>query len=831
MARRCSVLFLFATLLGCSSPKPIPLEVEYAGCGAVLLSGPLCVLDEERKLWLWAAAPGDAGLEIRVDGERIEASGKEIQHGQGFSLTLPAQAKRLDVLAENEEGEASWSLSLAEPRGPVRASSNLLVHVRNQLDPVRENVDLLRPHAARTALQAIRLHPKAPAESFFEVQYYRALLADAEGDFRSAMIDIQEAVRIAERTRQERYRWMAEQKLALLLLKLGRSEEAIRIFGRLSREPFAWDACETAQCLGNQAWTMLLARERGEDHEDPGPLLRQALATYETCKGINNENRVNILINMALAHLQEDRLQQAKDVLARARSLEPDPPVRLTLWWLHLEARIALREGRPREALLRFGQLGELASAAGSSDGRLRALLGKAQSLEALGDRPAALQTLRTAEALLDEESLQVPLHEGRETFIATRQAIVSLHLELLLDLERNAEALEVARHARTRLLRHLERSDSLAALPRERQADWESLVTEYQEKRAALEERARNDWKLPVDRRRREQAERKAETEAVKRLLDEAFLLLESPGKRTAGEPPPAAGELILAYHPLSRGWVGFAADGKEVGVHRFDLPSGLPPGELSRRLLLRFQDKIRKAERVRILPIGPLEKVDFHALPFDGDILMAGRPVVYGLDLAVSRSPARPSSREALVVADPRDDLPGTLEEAARVVEVLKSWDVEVLKSAEASATAVSDRLVRADLVHYSGHSSYSGFGGWESSLLLAESQLTLFDLLTLKRVPTWVVLSGCESGRSSTEVPVESLGLAHAFLLAGSRAVIASVRLADDRQVSGFFPELYRQWEREPDLSVAFQRAQLAWRRQAPAADWQGFRLFVP
>jgi hypothetical protein len=44
-----------------------------------------------------------------------------------------------------------------------------------------------------------------------------------------------------------------------------------------------------------------------------------------------------------------------------------------------------------------------------------------------------------------------------------------------------------------------------------------------------------------------------------------------------------------------------------------------------------------------------------------------------------------------------------------------------------------------------------------------------------------------------------------------------------------VPAFFAELYRQWVREPDLAVAVQRAQLAWRDRDPAADWASFRLF--
>ena len=53
----------------------------------------------------------------------------------------------------------------------------------------------------------------------------------------------------------------------------------------------------------------------------------------------------------------------------------------------------------------------------------------------------------------------------------------------------------------------------------------------------------------------------------------------------------------------------------------------------------------------------------------------------------------------------------------------------------------------------------------------------------------------------------------------------------RPADDRTVPAFFAELYRQWDRDPDLAVALQRAQLAWREKNARADWASFRLFEP
>ena len=820
--------------------------MEYAGCAAVLVPGPVCVLGPERELRLWVGAPPDARIEIQADGRRLDASGEPVRDGQRFSLPrLPPGAKTIAALVA---GRAPWSLSLADGAEMERllASQARQGASRNVLGEVDEKTLLVYGYirdrnlaTARETLADLQLPLEAPAESRYLAGYYRGLLAEKEGDYRSALAEIQEAVEIAERVKLDRERWLAEEKLALLLRGMGRSRDAAQLFERLRQKPHSADSCEDAQLLSNQAWATLLAREAGERFGDPTHLLEKALETYATCDRVTPEKRANILLNLALAHLQEGRLAQAKGLLAQARKLQLHPPLFQMLWRLDLEARIALREGRPAEALRWFEDLQELGLVTSSPDGRLRAAFGRARAQEALGDRSVALETLREAEALLDEQSLQIPLHEGRETFMATRQAVVSLHVELLLEQARTADALAVARHARSRMLRQLERTDRLASLTPEQRARWDRLLTDYQERRRVLENRAKEDWKLPADRLRHEQVARKAEAEAVNRLLDRAFLLLGNPGGGTAAAAPsPRPGELILAYHPLSDGWVGFAADGKTVMAHRFKLSPEIlsRPEELARRLLLPFRASIAKAERIRLLPTGTLESVDFHALPFDGDALLVRGPVVYGLDLPLSADPVQAPGRRALLVADPRDDLPGALAEARTVRAVLKSrsrpWITEELKNREASATAIRSRLAAADLLHYAGHGTFSGFGGWESGLLLAEeTQLTLGDLLALDRVPTWVVLSACDTGRASTETPVESLGLARAFLLAGSQAVVASTRPADDRALPRFFTELYRQWDREPDLAVALQRTQLSWRKRDPAADWNGFRLFEP
>jgi CHAT domain-containing protein len=191
------------------------------------------------------------------------------------------------------------------------------------------------------------------------------------------------------------------------------------------------------------------------------------------------------------------------------------------------------------------------------------------------------------------------------------------------------------------------------------------------------------------------------------------------------------------------------------------------------------------------------------------------------------------------ALLVSNPRSDLgylPAAQEEAAAIAAAIgawgSGWSLKRLDGAAASSAAVSAALPTADLFHFAGHGSFAGFAGWDSELPLADrSRLTLGDVLTLRRVPRWVVLSACDAGRSSQQAPVEGIGLAQAFLLAGSQAVIAATRPVADRAARDLLSDLYRGWRPGTDLASQLQRAELACHRRDPKADCASFRLLAP
>lgn len=857
---------------GCAPPPDLPLQVEYTGCTKVFLPGPVCVPRKEQRLGLWVDLPPEVPVEIRAGGRRLTSSPVAIQGGQRHIIEIPPETSEVEVRAATPRGEAIWSLAISPrrespgdatsrqarvalvERGDLdaaqtllaraiaahRAAGALLAEVDDTAILVWIHIQRRQFAAARQILSSLELPAGSPADAVYYRSYYRGLLAENTGDARSALADLEAAIRQVERVDGiEVLRWDAEQLLGRQLQALGRSREAALLYDRLRRAPpRTLRPCNWSEMLGNQAWALLLAGEAGQRLGDPVPLLAEARRVTESAAcPRSGERLLDNVLNLALAHLQTGRLSAARAALSEARSLERFAQPLQTLWGLELAARLDLAEGRPADALRLYDRLEEMAASVLSPDGLWRAAYGRARCHQALGRSVEALAALAEAEELLDAQSLEIPIQEGRETFAAQREGATKLYLELLLAAGRNAEALEVARHSRSRVLRQLARGDRLAHLTGPEQRRWDDALAEYWNRRAALEAGADDEWRLPADQLHRRREARAARYQEAERALDRAFAVLGEPAEH-ATLPALRPGEVVLAYHPLPHGWVGFAAEGRTVAVHRFELPESAlaRPEELTARLLAPFQARIERAWRLRILPYGILRTVDFHALPFRGDVLLATLPVAYGLDLGTPAPSLPAPERRALVVANPSEDLPAALLEADAVAAALRrgqpAWSTQILRGTEASAGEVRRSLAGADLLHYAGHGVFSGSGGWESVLPLAGgTRLTPGDLLAFRRVPRWVVLSGCDTGRSGADAPAEGLGLAHAFLLAGSREVIAATRPVGDRAAQGLLTELYRRWSPAPDLAALLRDAQLAWRRRDPAGDWQSFRLFEP
>lgn len=689
-------------------------------------------------------------------------------------------------------------------------------------------------------LETLTVDPMAPVESKFRAGFYNSILASRVGDYRSALEQLQETVELLKKVWRPDLRWKAEQALANLFQDLGRSPEASKLFERLQKESFPETPCDLGDFLTNRAWSWLQEREGGEESEDPAPMLKEAQAIYDGDATCSSQQRLNARLNLALAHQQAGRWREAGESLEQAGRLIRKANLREHLWWLDLQGRQAVAEGDPVRALSLYKELEDLAGRAQSFEGQFRAAFGRARVQRRLGHREEALQALAEADRLVDLEAWHVPAHEGRDTLVAQRKAATKLYLELLLDEGDREAAFNLARRARSRLLRQLTVRDRLAQLNSADRDRWEAALARYQEARGTIDQKISEEWQIPQNQRQPARDSLKRELDRAQENLDRAVANLGLPGTGGSGSlARPRPDEVLLVYHPLPKGWVGFAADERGIEVSRFDWSEDLTPEAQASLLLEPFHSALARAQSVRVLPYGPLLSVDFHVLPFEGEgePLLARHLVIYGLDLPVRPEPVPRGERIALLVADPGGDLPAARVEAKEVAKAIRAWGrdwtLETIDREDAQGGTVLKALPRASLFHYAGHGTFAGFAGWDSVLKLAGgTSLTLSDLRTLHQAPAWVVLSSCDAGRSSTEAPGEGIGLAHAFLLAGSQAVVAATSSVDDKISRDLVMELYGEWDGVEDLPHRFQRAQQACLQRHPAGDGcESFRLLEP
>lgn len=821
------------------------MEARFAGCAAVL-RGPVCLLGPERRLTVWVRQVPGVAFEVRAAGKALQAVVADVEGGRRFQVEVPPAATALDVVPRGARGrwtlplgeahalpvvvaakaqhakgetdaaiarlEAALSTVAAERRGEVLGQLGRLERRRGRLEAafahlraaIAANTSHGRVSAAvndgfalaffltNSALRlaearAVLTDSVAPLVSAYDegaaaLPYYLALVAAKTGDLRTALRQLREAVAATTAVGLFGVRRYAMQILAVHLQVVGRSEDALQTLDALGGEMARVEApCEKARILDNVAWVRLLGCEAARPRPCAIPL-----ATAERSTALCPAGAV-AWANLAHAQLLSGQLVDAHESIDTARATERlDDHTRV--WLDDLEGRVALARGDAARAQTLYTTLEGRGRAARTPDVVWRAVVGQARAHRAAGRTAEALDAYARAEHHLDDLAVALPLQDGRATFLGDRARATRDHVDALLRAGRVESAFAVARRARARAVRHLQRLDRLGRLTPEERRRWDAAISAY----------------------RRHARDAGSDPAAARQLLDDAFAVLaEAP--RNAALRAPAPGELWLAYHPLPEGWVAFAVlEGRVVAERVGELPDDLPA--LAKRLLEPFDTQLSVARRVRVLPYGRLRDVDFHALAWRGRPLVASLPVAYPLDLAVA--PVRPvPGRRAVVVSDPRGDLPGANREARAVSEALqaRSWTVTTLAGAEATSARLQQALAGAGLLHYAGHGVFAGRGGWDSALRLADRNLTVGGVLALPEVPRRVVLSGCETARTARNAPLAGVGLAHAFLTSGAEEAVAAVRPIDDELATRMVRVLYEAGDAQP-LDVALRAAQL-------------------
>ncbi|MEO0813176.1 MAG: CHAT domain-containing protein, partial [Myxococcota bacterium] len=614
---------------------------------------------------------------------------------------------------------------------------------------------------------------------------------------------------------------IADEVLAAVRQSFGNHRFAIeRLSNSLANPGVNASACDRAKVLSSLAWAVLIARDSMTPEEwreldlskvyrngDPTAVLAESRKVADGCTEFPGL-LPNILANVALDSLQRGDIKHAQVTLNSLRN-DADHTAILSRWVSDLEGRVHLAARDPQRALTRYRSARTTASSMAEA---WRAEVGVARACEQLSDIECSHRAYAAAMNLEQVEGLTVPLDFDRGLYLAQREQVSRDYAQSLLEFGHAAQALEVLRNREALTLRDLVHWQLRMALPDDDASEWGASLGRYRRLRREMEELRAKLEMAPRSERSLHQAQLRAMRREARESL-EAILL----------------GQGLNRLSPPKRG-VGPAVD-----LYRAALNDGLHTWALVDGVAHHFP------------PSTPLSSPMLEGLGFNGTgeeakswirlhgeydeaarvLIGSSAPTAYSLDLPLSTESGGLGS--ALVVVDPLGDLPESREEGQRIVARLQELGLRVtaLRGEAVTRSAVLSAIESADVFHYAGHGKFESEDPWASYLPLNGGQVSVGDIALLERSPKLVVLSGCETGESRSQ-----LGLAQSFLVAGSHYVLAAHREIPDAVARAVTEAFWTSADGSSSHQAVFAWAQASQSldQEHPDAGWDAFRLLT-
>ena len=239
---------------------------------------------------------------------------------------------------------------------------------------------------------------------------------------------------------------------------------------------------------------------------------------------------------------------------------------------------------------------------------------------------------------------------------------------------------------------------------------------------------------------------------------------------------------------------------------------------------------EPLLRAEHLIFVPHGVLHHVPFQAL-FDGARHLIDRfTVSYAPSASIftlcQRLPASTSDR-SLLMGIPDALAPSIGDE----VEALKSILPNSVACIGNDATENALRLhgPESRIVHIATHGQFRQDNPMFSSIRLAGSYLSLYDLYQLKLPADLVVLSGCATGSNVVTAGDELMGMVRGLLQAGARSLVLTLWDVHDRSTAEFMVTFYRLLQSGSSKAAALKGAMTDVRAKYPHPyHWAPFVL---
>lgn len=642
--------------------------------------------------------------------------------------------------------------------------------------------------------------------------HYRAIVFEELGDYRSATQARKRAAQTARELGLDRVAAFHEKALAALLQNQGQHDRAL-VEMSAAAEYFEKGAPPEDRASYENDFAWVLARGMAQnvyphDFARVRALFGRALAVFRERR--EPARQAIVVANlMWLAYLEGDRAEAAK-LLEEARALDPGAHGRAAPFTQIVAGELALDAHRHREAIDAFERA--VADALRETGGLgseyvWRGQYGVARALAMRGDKRGALARYRAAIAEMNRVAERIDLRDARTLFFDDRRRLVDDAIRFFLEQKLTGEAMALADDAQTNLLRALEVSVRIARLTPEDRDEWNRRIAAHLALREQLDQKL-----LAAELAIGEQAPAmKKEAEELRtksaQAFDRAYAFLDQRAPLPATQrtlPKLAADEALIVAATVNGRTLSFLQRGQKLSF------TWQPP-------VLSISE-LTQTKHLYLAGIDPSDDELAALLP---EMSVSLLPWVSLLD-----RPKQEHRGRSLVVADPAGNLPHARREGEAVAAQLE--DAQLYSGEAATRAQVLAALANARVFHFAGHGVLGGKDPWESRLELAAGEaLRLEDLLIARPGVEVVVLSGCDTGRAEAIGKTERIGLSEAFVAAGARAVMATVRPVVDVEAQAFIRRFYAAGG-AGDPAGAHRRATLAAIAEKDNS-WRGFRIF--
>jgi len=262
--------------------------------------------------------------------------------------------------------------------------------------------------------------------------------------------------------------------------------------------------------------------------------------------------------------------------------------------------------------------------------------------------------------------------------------------------------------------------------------------------------------------------------------------------------------------------------------------------PGEALYDLLLKPVENYIQGKRViGIIPHGALHYLPFDALMKDGKFLTEQKFKLFYLPCASSYKYSReknPLKKEQLIAfGDPDGSLPFSKKESEELKRLYPE-DTEIFTRDQATESDAKDYAQYADILHFACHGGFNPYQPLYSSLSLKrdgnnDGNLEVAEIFQLELKPAYLVtLSACETYLGGIREGDEIVGMARAFMYAGTPSILASLWKVDDYYTQKLMAAFYRELKHCDKIEALYKARQVMIEKYGKRHPfyWAGFVL---